>query len=43
MAGHSGAGAALSNMTNEAVKAKRGVKPGKGAPPPGAPPSPATS
>jgi hypothetical protein len=34
MAGHSGAGAALSNMTNEAVKAKRGVKPGKGAPPP---------
>ena len=30
MAGHSGAGAALSNMTNEAVRAKRGVKPGKG-------------
>ena len=30
MAGHSGAGAALSNMTNEAVKAKRGEKPGKG-------------
>ena len=29
MAGHSGAGAALSNMTNEAVKAKRGEKPGK--------------
>jgi hypothetical protein len=28
MAGHSGAGAALSNMTNEAVKAKRGLKPG---------------
>lgn len=35
MAGHSGAGAALSKMTNEAVKAKR-TKPRKGAP---APPS----
>jgi hypothetical protein len=32
MAGHSGAGAALSNMTNEAVKAKQGVKPGKNPP-----------
>jgi hypothetical protein len=31
MAGHSGAGAALSAMTNEAVKAKRGVKPDKDA------------
>jgi hypothetical protein len=34
MAGHSGAGQALSQMTNEALKAKRGVKPVKGAPPP---------
>jgi hypothetical protein len=33
MAGHSGAGQALSEMTNEAVKAKRGEKPAKGAPP----------
>jgi hypothetical protein len=32
MAGHSGAGAALSNMTNEAVNAKRGLKPGKDGP-----------
>ena len=34
MAGHSGAGAALSQMTNEAVKARRGIKPPKGAPAP---------
>ena len=34
MAGHSGAGAALSSMALEAVKAKRGEKPAKGAPPP---------
>ena len=29
MAGHSGAGAALSHMTDEALEAKRGEKPGK--------------
>ncbi len=33
MAGHSGAGAALSSMAAEAVKAKSGVKPAKGEPP----------
>jgi hypothetical protein len=33
MAGHSGAGAALSHMADEAVNAKKGVKPKKGEPP----------
>ena len=33
MAGHSGAGAALSHMADEAVKAQKGVKPKKGEPP----------
>ena len=33
MAGHSGAGAALSHMADETVNAKKGVKPKKGEPP----------